>query len=175
MASSYLPAAAPRSPVYGAVITVLLLLVCVSAQSAWAPWLRMRGQVPELALAAALSIGLTTGGFGGLLAGFLGAFMWASVSGLPMGNLFVSYMTLGFLAGAMRGRMFSDRLLLAMIVSAAGVIIAGVVNLLLAPPPIPQAWISAVLARAMFTALLTVPLYSLMRYLSRYYPEPGEL
>lgn len=175
MASSYLPPAAPRSSVYASVITVLLLLVAVSAQSAWAPWLRLRGQVPELTLALVLSIGLTTGGVWGLVGGFLGAFLWASVTGLPMGNLFVSYMALGFLAGAMRGRMFSDRILLAMIVIAAGVILAAVINLLLAPPPSPQAWISAVFARAAFTALLAVPLYSLMRYLSRYYPEPEDL
>ena len=80
MASSYLPAAAPRSNVYAAVITVLLLLVCVSAQSAWAPWLRLRGQVPELALAVVLSIGLTTGGFWGLLSGTVASVaMWEMV------------------------------------------------------------------------------------------------
>jgi hypothetical protein len=175
MAASYLPSATPRSAWYGALITVLLLLVCVAAQSTWAPWLRMHGQVPQLVLAAVLSIGLTTGSFGGVLAGFLGAYLLASVTGLPMGNLFVSYMALGFLAGAMRGRMFSDRILLAMIVVAVGVIVAAVIGLILAPPPSPQAWVSVIFARAIFSALLTIPLYSLMRYLSRYYPEPDDL
>lgn len=173
--SSYLTPAAPRSALYGFLTSLLLMLVCVAAQSTWAPWLRMRGQVPELALAAVLCIGLTTGGLSGLTAGFLGAYLWASVAGLPMGNLFISYMLLGFLAGAMRGRMFSDRLLLAAIVVAAGVIIAAVINLLLAPPPSPQSWVSAVLARALISAVLTIPIYSLMRYLSRYYPEPEDL
>lgn len=175
MVNSYLSRATPRSAVYGFIASFALLLVCVAAQSTWAPWLRMRGQVPELALAAVLSIGLTTGGLSGLTAGFLGAYLWASVTGLPMGNLFVSYMLLGFLAGAMRGRMFSDRLLLAAIVVAAGVVIAAVINLLLAPPPSPQSWISAVLARSLLSAILTIPVYSLMRYLSRYYPEPEDL
>lgn len=175
MPTSYFAAGAPRSVWYGVVVTVLLLLVCVAAQSTWAPWLRLRGQVPELALVAVLSIGLTTGSFGGLLAGFLAAFLWASASGLPVGNLFVSYMGLGFLAGAMRGRMFSDRILLAMIVVAVGVIIAAVVGLLLAPPASPQSWVSAVFFRALFSALLTVLVYPLMRYLSRYYPEPEDL
>lgn len=173
--SSYLRPAAPRSALYGLALTLALLLVCVAAQSVWPPWLRMQGQVPELALAAVLCIGLTAGGLAGLTAGFFGAFLWASVASLPMGNLFVSYMLLGFLAGAMRGRMFSDRLLLAAIVVAAGVIIAAVINLLLAPPPSPQAWISAVLARAVLSAILTIPIYLLMRLLSRYYPEPEDL
>jgi cell shape-determining protein MreD len=147
----------------------------VAAQSTWPTWLRLRGQVPDLALAAVLSIGLTTGGLSGLTAGFLGAFFWASVAGLPMGNLFVSYMGLGFLAGAMRGRMFSDRILLAAILVAAGVIVAAVVSLLLAPPPSPQSWIAVVFNRALYSALLTVPIYSLMRLLARYYPEPEDL
>lgn len=175
MASSYSSPAAPRSPVYGYLVSLLLLLVCVAAQSTWAPWLRLRGQVPELALAAVLSIGLTTGGLNGLVAGFLGAYLWASVTGVPIGNLFISYMTLGFLAGMMRGRMFSDRLLLATIVVAAGVLVAAIIGLLIAPPPSPQAWISAILARALFSGLLTLPIYSLMRLLSRYYPEPDDL
>lgn len=175
MATSYVSPAAPRSALYGSVLTLLLLLVCVAAQSVWAPWLRMHGQVPQLALAAVLSIGLTTGGPSGLLAGFLGAFLWASVTGLPVGNLFISYMTLGFLAGAMRGRMFSDRVLLAAIVVMAAVIVAAIIGLLLAPPPSPQAWVSAVFFRALFSGLLTIPIYSLMRLLSRYYPEPDDL
>ncbi|MHB8994441.1 MAG: rod shape-determining protein MreD [Armatimonadota bacterium] len=175
MATSYVSAAAPRSALYGFIVTLLLLLVCVAAQSTWAPWLRMHGQVPELALAAVLSIGLTTGGPSGLLAGFLGAFLWASVTGLPVGNLFISYMTLGFLAGTMRGRMFSDRVLLAAIVVMAAVIVASVIGLLIAPPPSPQSWVSAVLFRAVFSGLLTIPVYSLMRFLSRYYPEPDDL
>ena len=175
MASSYSADTAPRSAALGFAITLLLLLVCVAAQSTWPAWLRLRGQVPELTLAAVLSIGLTTGGTSGLTAGFLGAFLWASVTGLPVGNLFFSYMGLGFLAGAMRGRMFSDRVLLALILVAGGVIVAAVVNLLVAPPPSPQSWVIVVLDRALYSALVTIPIYSLSRLLSRYYPEPDDL
>ena len=175
MASSYSAAAAPRSALLGLALTFALLLICVAAQSTWPTWLRLHGQVPDLTLAAVISLGLTTGSLSGLTAGFVGGFLWGSVAGLPLGNLFVSHMGLGFLAGAMRGRMFSDRLLLAVIVVAAGVMVAAVVNLVLAPPPSPQQWVSAVLARAVFSGLLTVPIYALTRFLSRYYPEPEGL
>ena len=175
MAVSYVPAGAHRSAVVGHLLSFALLLVCVSAQFAWPGWLKLYGQAPDLTLAAVISLGLTTGGSFGAVAGFLGAFLWASVAALPMGNLFISHMGLGFLAGAMRGRMFSDRLSLAMILIAAGVVVAAIVNLLLAPPPNPQAWVSTVLARAVYAALATMVIYPLVRLLARYYPEPEEL
>lgn len=175
MRSSYTLAEPKRSATLGFFISFLLLLACVAAQAAWPSWLRLRDQTPDLALAAVLSIGLTCGGLSGLTAGFLGAFLWGSVASVPMGNLFLSYMGLGFLTGAMRGRMFADRLLLAAILVGAGEIVASVVNLVLAPPPSAQAWVAAVFARALFSALLTIPLYLLMRFLSRYYPEPEDI
>lgn len=175
MASSYLAPDTRRSALLGGAITFLVLLICVAAQSTWPTWLRLRGQPPDLALAAVLSIGLTTGAGSGAMAGFLGAYLWASVAGVGMGSVFVSHMGLGFLAGAMRGRMFSDRLSLAVILVAAGVIVAAVVNLLLAPPASPQSWVSVVLARAVYSAIATIPIYSLMHYLARHYPEPEDL
>lgn len=175
MASSYSAPTAPRSAWMGFAVSLLLLLLAAAAQSTWPQWLRLYGQVPDLTLAAVLSIGLTTGAPSGLTAGFLGAYLWASIAGLPIGNLFVSHMGLGFLAGAMRGRMFSDRLLLAMIVVAAAVVVAAVVNLVLAPPPTLGNWISAVFTRALFSGLLAMPVYGLMRWLSRYYPKPEDL
>lgn len=175
MAVSYVPAGDRRSATLGHALSGALLLVCVSAQYVWPNWLELYGQAPDLTLVAVISVGLITGGFSGLVAGFLGAVLWASVAGAPMGNLFISHMGLGFLAGAMRGRMFSDRLSLAMIVIAAGIVVAAITNLLLAPPPNPQAWVSAVLARAVYGALIAVAIYPLVRLLSRYYPAPEEL
>jgi len=174
MAVSYVPVGTHRSAVLSHVLSFLLLLVLAAAQVTWPTWLRLSGQPPCLVLAAVISLGLTCGGPGGLTAGFVGAFLWAAVADLPMGNLFVSYMGLGFLAGTMRGRMFSDRLSLAAILVAAGVILAAIVSLLLAPPPSPQSWIAAVGARAVATALATIPIYPLVRWLSQYYPLPEE-
>jgi hypothetical protein len=74
----------------------------------------------------------------------------------------------------MRGRMFSDRLSVATILVAGGVIVAAIINLLLAPPPSPQSWIAVVFARAVFTGLITIPIYPLVRWLSQYHPLPEE-
>ncbi|MBU0609416.1 MAG: hypothetical protein KKI08_16135 [Armatimonadetes bacterium] len=174
MAASYVPVGAPRSAAVGHALSSLLLLVLAAAQIAWPTWLRLGGEPPHLVLAAVICLGLTGGAPGGVTAGFIGAFLWGAIADLPMGNLFVSHMGLGFLAGTMRGRMFSDRLSVAAILVAAGVIVAAITKLLLAPPLSPESWVAVVLARAVFSALLTIPVYSLVRWLSRYYPLPEE-
>jgi len=174
MAVSYVPVGSRRSAVLGHLLSFVLLLVLAAAQVTWPTWLRLYGHPPDLVLAAVISLGLTSSGPGGLTAGFFGALLWASVADLPMGSLFISHMGLGFLAGTMRGRMFSDRLLLATILVAAGVLVAAVVNLVLAPPPSPQSWFAAALARAVFSGLVTIPIYPLARLLSQYHPLPEE-
>lgn len=175
MAVSYLAGRRQGSVALGHTISALVLLVLASAQSTWPAWFRLQGQPPDLVLIAVLTLGLTAGAMPGLVAGFLGAFIWAAISGVPMGHLFIAYMGLGFVAGSMRGRMFSDRLSLAVIIVAAGVFVASVISLMLAPPPSPQSWVAAVLARAVYSAALTIPIYPLTRYLAHYYPEPDEL
>jgi cell shape-determining protein MreD len=174
MAASYVPVGAHRSAVLGHVLSLLLLLLLAAAQSTWPTWLRLSGQAPELVLAAVISLGLACGGATGLTAGFIGAFLWASLADMPMGNLFISYMGLGFVAGTMRGRMFSDRVSLAAILVAASVIVAALIKLILAPPPSPESWLAVVFARAVFSALATIPIYPLVRLLSQYYPLPEE-
>jgi hypothetical protein len=175
MATSYFSAGTHRSPALGHLLSFVGLLICVSAQFAWPGWLKIHGQAPDLTLVAIISVGLVAGAPAATVAGFIGAFLWGSVAAVPMGNLFISHMGLGFLAGAMRGRMFSDRLSLAMILVAAGVIVASIVNLVLAPPANPEFWVGAVFSRAIYAAIVTVGVYPLMRLLGRYYPIPEEL
>lgn len=144
-------------------------------QSTWPLWLKVQGQGPELTLAAVVCLGLVTGGTSGLVAGFLGALLWASVSSTPMGNLFVSYMSLGLLAGVLRGRMFSDRVAVAVIIVAISVLVAAIVRLVLAPPPSPQSWVSVVMVRSLYSGLMAMPIYLLVRAVSRFYPESEDI
>lgn len=143
-------------------------------QSTWPLWLKVQGQGPELTLAAVVCLGLVTGGTSGLMAGFLGALLWASVSSTPMGNLFVSYMSLGLLAGVLRGRMFSDRVAVAVMIVAISVVLAAIVRLVLAPPPSPQSWFTVVMVRSLYSALMAMPIYLLVRAVCRFYPEAEE-
>lgn len=159
----------------GFVVTLLLMIVCAAVQSTWPAWLRVHSQAPHLTLAAVICLGLGTGGGSGLTAGFLGALLWGSVSSATLGQLFLSHMGLGFLAGALRGRVFADRVLMAMLLVGIGVLGASIVELLLAPPPSPQPWIGQALVKALYSAALAAPVYMLVRSVRRFYPEPETL
>ncbi|NPV47670.1 MAG: hypothetical protein HPY69_11975 [Armatimonadetes bacterium] len=159
----------------GFVVTLLLMIVCAAVQSTWPAWLRVHSQTPHLTLAAVICLGLGTGGASGLTAGFLGALLWGSISSATLGQLFVSHMGLGFFAGSLRGRVFADRVLVAMLLVGIGVLVASLVELLLAPPPSPQPWMWQALVRALYSAAVAAPIYLLVRSLRRFYPEPETL
>lgn len=169
------PDYSPEDGFLGIVISTLLMIICAAAQTTWPSWLRLYGQVPDLTLGAVICVGLCTGANSGLQAGFLGAFFWGAVSSSPWGNLFLSHMGLGLVAGSLRGRVFADRISIAVLLVALGEVLASIVQLLLAPPPSPQAWFGHMLMRALYSGLLAVPLYLLVRALRRHYPEPEVL
>jgi hypothetical protein len=159
----------------GTVVTVLLMIICAAAQSTWPMSLRLGGQAPDLVLAIAICLGLRAGAFSGFTAGFIGAYLWGAVSSAGLGHLFVSHMGLGFLAGALRGRVFADRILIAMLLVAIGGGLSALVELVMAPPASPKAWFVQVLVRTLYSALIALPLYLLVQALGRYYPEPENL
>jgi len=101
--------------------------------------------------------------------------LWGSVSSATLGQLFISHMGLGFVAGALRGRVFADRVLMAVLLVGIGAIIASLVELLLAPPASPQPWIGQTLVSALYSAAAAAPIYLLVRALRRFYPEPETL
>ena len=151
-----------RAHIFNAVV----LIVCAGLQLAWPEWLRIHEQAPDLTLAAILSIGLTTGLAEGLTAGFIGAYLWGAASDSPLGNLFLTHMSLGLLAGSLRGRVFADRISVAVGLVIAGVAVASLVRLVLWPPPSPQRWITLVLSQSLYSGLLTPPVYLLARALA---------
>lgn len=159
----------------GFVVTLLLMIICAAAQSTWPGWLRLQSQAPNLTLATVICLGLGTGGASGLTAGFLGAFLWGSVSSVTLGQLFISHMGLGFLAGSLRGRVFADRVLMAVLLVGVAVVVASFVELIVAPPPAPQPWAVQTMVRALYSAAVAAPIYLLVRSLRRFYPAPETL
>ncbi len=175
MAVSYGLLAPRGSIVLGHIVSFVLLLVWGALQASWPTWLRLSGQPPDLVLATAIMLGLNAGRIAGLFAGFSGALIWASLANVPMGHLFISYMGLGYFAGALRGRLFSERLPVAMILAALGIIGAAIVQLIFAPPPSPQIWGKATLARVVYGLIITGLLFPIVRSVARVYPQAEEI
>ena len=147
-----------------AIVTVMLT---VALQHAWPPWLQVAGTTPHLGIAVVIAFGLMRGPQIGVLTGFVAAFLSASTGDLPMGNLFLSHMLAGFGAGMLRGGFFSTRVSVAVLVAVVASVVASLVELLLAPPMRPRPWVYPMVVRALYTGLLCIPLFALIRWLTR--------
>lgn len=138
-------------------------MLSVAAQYAWPDWLQLGGARPLLALSAVLSIGLVRGPAAGLVAGFFAAFLSASVGSVGMGAQFITHMGVGLLAGSLRGGLFSTRISVAVIAALIATMAAALVNLILAPPAEPLAWLRLTFMTAIATALWTIPVFAAFR------------
>jgi hypothetical protein len=147
-----------------ATITVMLT---VALQHAWPPWLQVAGTTPHLGIIVVIGFGLMRGPHVGVVLGFVAAFLSASTGDAPMGNLFISHMLAGFGAGVLRGGFFSTRISVAVLVAVAASLVATIVALLLVPPARPRPWLYPMVVRAAYTGLWAIPLFALIRWLTR--------
>jgi len=144
-------------------IFAFLLLLFVGVEHSWPPWLQIGWTCPQLGLVAVLSIGLVSGPTAGAVAGLFGAFFAAAAGSLPMGGLFITYIGTGFIAGSLSGRIFSTRIIVAVMVSLAAAAAASIIYLILAPPPQFLPWLRTAALTVISTGLWAIPVYALFR------------
>ena len=144
-------------------LALAIILLCVCFQDAWPYWLRLAGQSPALVVAVIACLGLLRGAADGCLAGLVGALLLAGSGHVALGGLSLSYMALGASAGLLRGTLFAERLLVAVLIAAVGVIATNILQMLFVPPREFVVWLGDTLASAAFTALVTPLLFWLAR------------
>ena len=137
----------------GHFITILLLLVSVALQGAWPVWLRIGGQPPNLLVAVVTCTGLLRGAADGCLAGLIAAVLLGASARIPLGGLFVGFMLVGAAAGFLRGSLFAERLQVAILMAALGVVGWEFVRMVFVPPPEFVIWLGGTISSALFTAL----------------------
>lgn len=150
----------------------VVAIIFVAWQSAWPAWLRPGGQTPDLAVALVISVGLTRGVTEGSWTGLSAALLVGSLLHLPLGGLFVSHMGLGAVAGLLRGRIFSDRIVVATLVTFVAVIVANFIELVFYPPPAFLPWLIGTTAQAVFSGLAAAPLFAAVRATASRFPTP---
>ncbi len=151
-----------------------LAVIVVGWQFAWPAWLRLFQQPPDLAVILLVVVGLTRGPLEGCWTGLVTALMTASLSGTPVGGLFVSHMGAGTILGLLGGRIFPEHLPVAMAVTAVAVLVMGTVELLFLPPASFGPWLAAVLSQAVLSAVVAAPLFVVLRQLMHYLSPPAE-
>lgn len=145
------------------VIGFLILLACVALQDAWPPWLRIAAEPPAFVVAAVACLGLVRGPVDGCLAGLVGAELLAGAQGLPMGGLFLGLMTVGTLSGFLRGTLFAERPLVAVLITTVGVLATNLLRIVFAPPGEFVVWMRDTFVSALYTVLAAYPIFWLAR------------
>jgi len=149
-------------------------IICVAWQYAWPAWLRLGGQTPDLAVALIISVGLTRGMVEGCWTGLGAGWLVGSLGSMPLGGIFVSHLGLGTLAGLLRGRIFSDRIVVAMLVTFGAVLVANFVELIFYPPPAFLAWLTGTVVQALLSGLAAAPLFAVVRATVSRIPSPRD-
>lgn len=163
VSSSPHPARAGDSYMRPFIVAFVLLWLGSAFYGAWPPWLRIAGQAPDFVLATVACLGLYRGAVAGCGAGLAGALFIAGAGHVPMGGLSLGLMLVGTGAGLLRGSLFSERIFVAVVCAILGVAVAGLIRLVVIPPPGLMVWLRDTAATMLLTGIATPPIFALAR------------
>ncbi len=144
-------------------VSGLMVALAVAAQNTWAGWLLLMGRAPDLPLATVVAVGLSGGPVVGCFAGLVAGLLVASSQSAMFGSFLFTYMAVGILVGLMRGSVFADRVLAAMIIVAVAVPVTDLVRMILAPPEVAHPWLLASILAGPYTGVVAAPIYTVTR------------
>ncbi len=156
------------------VLYIVLLAACTALQHTWPGWLLVCGRAPDLVLAAVVCIALSGGPLLGCYAGLCGGLLLGSTEAAWLGGYFVGYMSAGTAVGLVRGRLFADRVVVAVVIVLCAVPVVDLIRLIFAPPASPGAWFVQTLVGGPYSAILAVPVYLMVKGITDRLLGPAE-
>ncbi len=152
----------------------VMFLLAAALARAWPQPLRVGSVAPDLVLVLVACIGITRGRVAGYAAGLVGGLLTASTTQGPFGTILLSHMAVGFLAGQARGRVFVEHILAAPVVAVLATLLAGVIQLAVAPPPAFGPWLGQLAVGLLYNALISPISYTYARAVSQRWPARAE-
>ena len=145
------------------VVYLLLIAACTAVAHTWPVWLLAWGRAPDLALAAVICVALTGGPVLGCYAGFCAALLTGSAEAAFLGGYFAAYMSVGTAVGLVRGRLFADRVTVAVAIVLCLAPVVDLIRLIFCPPASPGSWLLQTIAGAPYSAMAAAPMYVVVR------------
>ena len=145
------------------VVYLLLIAACTALQHTWPAWLLLWGRPPDLALGVVVCAALTGGPVLGCYTGFCSGLLVGSTESALLGGYFIAYMGTGTALGWVRGSVFADRVMVAVVVVLCTAPVVDVIRLIFAPPASPGPWLIQTIVGAPYSALAAAPIYLLVR------------
>ena len=144
----------------------IALFVAAVLQAVFAERMSLFGARPDLILAMILSGGLFCNTNSGAALGFFGGLFHASLASPPhngFGSLIVSRTLVGFAVGWFEERVERQHPLIAFGLITGGTFVCEILFFLFSPQRTPLYWIQNALFTTLYNALISVPLFYLMR------------
>ncbi len=145
-------------------LILLFLAGCVAQSTLAYPIHSLFGSQPDFLLTILLCASLLSDAATGAVLGFAGGLLSASLIGQTVGTLLVSRTLAGYLAGLFTARVFEATTIVVMLGVLVTSIAAFLLQTLAAPPRIAlMPWLLTTIGGALWNALLSVPITSILR------------
>lgn len=147
------------------VLPFVLILFAAALQGNLPEWLIFKGGQPDLILVVLIATALTLDPVAGAVLGFLAGLVHGSIAGVSLGSFIVTRTIIGYAAGSMTVRLFSDNPVVP-VVAAGGLTFVGEFIFLLAnPTPDLIGGINTILAKSLYDSLLTIIVFWFFKWL----------
>ncbi len=143
------------------------LLFAITLQSTFADSIQIQGVKPDIILTLALVGAMFCDGNGGALLGFIAGLFFAAIASPPagFGAIIISRTLGGFGVGWLGEHLFRENLKLAIPIVMGGTILTEALFFVIAPQANIPLWIRHTLGNSLYNAVLTIPVYLLLKRL----------
>ncbi|HOP79049.1 MAG TPA: rod shape-determining protein MreD [Armatimonadota bacterium] len=144
----------------------LIMLILAGALQGYLPsWMVIRGARPDFLMVVVIATSLTLDPLSGGILGFLGGIIHGSIVGEGVGSFIVSRTIIGFVAGSVTIRFFSDNPVVPVL--AAGVLTFSGEALFLLANPVADlgSSLNVLLIKSLYNSLLTLIIFWFLRWM----------
>nr|MDQ2732406.1 hypothetical protein [Armatimonadota bacterium] len=162
MLSRKVPSQKPPRPISFYVAVALLLGMSVVTQLQFPLSIQCWGVSPDLVLVVVVAAGLLQGSIVGAVVGFAGAYLLSSIGPFSPGSIFLSHIVVGYLAGLVVFRAYTDHPLVSAGAGFLGGVLAETIFYVLNPKDA-RVWLEGALVCGAYAFVLTPLAYFFLR------------
>ena len=142
-----------------------MLILAGALQGNSPGWLSIKGGRPDFLLVALISTSLTLDPTKGAVLGFVAGLIHGSIIGTDIGSYIVSRTIIGFVAGMINIRFFSDNPVVPVLSAGVLTFMGEGFFLLASPPANPVAELDKILFISLFNSLLTLVAFWILKWI----------
>lgn len=146
-------------------LPAVLIVLAAALQGNLPEWIAFRGAKPDLILVALIATALTLEPVAGGVLGFFAGMIRGTIAGYSLGSFIVSRTIIGFAAGSVTVRLFSDNPLVPVLAAGGLTFIGEILFLLANPMPDLLASLNSVLAKSLYNSMLTIIVFWFLRWM----------